>query len=896
MTAIATQYLWTIRTIFVGLCLVLASYHPTIQRRVIQRCVSSFEADVHAKLESSRAVFHVIPGQVVFYDLVVKKADDASPVIYANKSCIDFAPAQSLLCMKFVFETAIFGLRLPLHRGVDAVLDVIDLFKDLVSVKSQSVMLRRLQLHGLSIGTTSSAVSIQADEQTALQQNVCVDSGSLLFPVDINAIYPSRFGTICITVPGVEGPRKIYGEIIGRGEKSFVVLREGAVLRMVLEHTKQRVKYCGVAPLDDVSATTAALFPEKPIAEKYASLRPRIHAYDVLVKFRGTYEPDLKKGSLQCIVSHTQDDKKQQVLGVVHHTQTAFCVQGDLKNADESIITFSSSGDVREKKWNFELKNLTPLNLPFGLRVEPGNLSASGKRGILGNVFGQYVANATLPAERGGGALKARGIYSYHDDLFSLVGKINDRVSYCAAQCDDGFRIKRAVILDHKNNPELFLSGQGVANEKLVGKINGRACMRLLPTAIKNKLIGDFGHLQVVCDQSQMPLRCQGALQLKDSSFCVGGSSNALLSGGMRFEVDFLLNAATLSDLEIHSSCGEINSKEVLLNWGDGGILFAHVPVGVRNFLINRGKDFYAIVDGDCAFDLIHGGRHSIDGAFVIKKSGLSKLQLDDSGPLDGSFYSMLLKKTEFLGIDGALTIKTQEPLSVTLPMLRTSVHVNAKVDIGIQGVGSIIPKISGTLKLDGGELDVLGRSLRIMRGLVHILPAQNDNPVIDFLAYTNIKQYRIAIHGTGTIQRPSFVFESTPPLSQEQIIGLMLSGAEHPDINQQLPGIFLQNIHKILQSPEVSGKKNMLQALFNSFKYIQLLPYQDDLSSQKTVKARLNVDLGPHLRALFHKDILGKEAIALQFEYDVSNDLFLRFLRQTSGFVGAEAEMRFKF
>lgn len=873
------------------------SYHPSIQRSVIDSLVHSFERDAQAKLESSSAVFHLVPGKVIFSDVVVKKKDEAFPVLLAKKSSIDFAPFQSIVCVKFVFQAAVFGLRLPLHRGIDGVFDVIDLFKELLSTKSAHILLRTVDLHGLSIGNISGAVSVESSNEYAEEKtNVCVDSGTFLFPVDMNKKYPSRIGKIGITVPGVDGVRKIYGEIVGKGDTSIIALREGESARMVIEHTKGQVKYRCLAPLDDVVACAAALFPEEKIDKKYAGMRPKIHGYDVVVKFRGAYEPDSKKGNLQWIIHHMQSSKKQQLIGVARHEDKAFTLHGDFKDSDNSVITFSAAGDVRQKKWHFDLKNLTKMTLPFGAQVEPGDFTVKGKRGLLGNVFGGYSVKALFGRERENKQLAAKGIYSYHDDLFSIVGKINDRVSFCSANCDDGFKIKRAALLDEKNNAELFLRSDDATAGRLTGKIKGKALAALLPLQLKSKIIGDYGYLELACDQSKMPERCSGTITVKDASFCVGGSSNAFLSAGMQFDIDFLLNAATFSEIELQSACGFLVSKEILLNWGDRGVLFAHIPFGVRNFLVNRGKDFYVIVDGDCAFDWVDGGRHSVDGSFIIKKSNLNNLPSDDSGLNEGGLYSTLLKKSEFFGVDGAITIKTQEPLSVNLPILRTNIHIDAKIDIGIQGGGSIIPKVSGTLKLDGGELDILGRSLRIMRGLIHILPAQNDNPLIDFLAYTNIKQYRIAIHGTGTLQRPHFVFESAPPLSQEQIIGLMLSGVEHADINQQLPGIFLQNIHKILQAPESGEKKNLFQALFNSLKYIQLLPYQDDLSSQKTVKARLNVDLGPHLRALFHKDILGKEAIALQFEYDVSNDVYLRFLRQASGFVGAEAEMRFKF
>jgi hypothetical protein len=126
--------------------------------------------------------------------------------------------------------------------------------------------------------------------------------------------------------------------------------------------------------------------------------------------------------------------------------------------------------------------------------------------------------------------------------------------------------------------------------------------------------------------------------------------------------------------------------------------------------------------------------------------------------------------------------------------------------------------------------------------------------------------------------------------------MGLFLSGSESNDVTQQLPSIFLQHAGTIMEDSS-RVRNRLVRALLRPLKYIQVLPYQDDVSAQKSVRARLHVDLSPHLRALLHKDLWGgSEDFSLQVEYDVSDELNVKLLRESSGDLGAEAEVRVKF
>ena len=913
---------WKIHVFFIIFFCGVVTYHPSIQRRVIAQCEQLFETESKARLTSRGAVFHALLGSVVFKDVAVQRQGAPRPLLTAKHTSVSFAPVQSLLCKRFIFESSIVGMCVPMDRGMSGVLDVVDFFKALLATSSDYVSLRGLTFSDVVLGDMNVQASVAVPSQFAvplsghsltpgLNQfervdgggwNIAVSEGDLKFPTVRNSPTPVRMGKLAFKIPSAEGARTVVGELFGRGEKSYFVFREGEFTKAMFEHTDRQLKYRFVAPADDLVACAHSLFPEKKVRERYAPYRSFAQAQDLLIKCSGELDLVHDTGRMSVASSHYRSQAETALAGSITHDKSRVVWRGGIVVNKQCELQSDVTLDVVKKAFQLAVYNKKAVAVPGGNYVIPGGkMRCSLKTTSFDTVVGRYEIMAGNPENSVKNMVASKGLFSLHDDQVSLAGNLNKHTVYALASCAQGVRMRRLLIVDDKKNVDVHVKSVGAHDERCEGTISQQCVYRCIPSALRAWLTGDVGKISFVLDQREMPTRCIGDVNLVDSACCLVGSSNPLLSARMRFDVDAVLKAATLSDIDLILSSGIVTSKEILLNWSAEGISFFHFPLKVSNVFVNKERDFGAVVDGSCSVDWIDGGKYRVDGSFVIKKSQLSSLEFMSNAPVtdEGTVIPFVetQKKDGDLGIDGNILLKTQEPTIVSLPTLRTKVHADVRIGGYFRSDGRIFPKVAGSLRLDGGVLEVLGRPLRIMKGSVDMLSSQTDNPLIDFFAYTNVKQYRITIHGSGSLQQTNIIFESNPPLSQEQIIGLLLSGSEHADINQQLPGIFLQNIHKMLNPADQSGQgRSVWQPLLNSLRYVQLLPYQDDLSSQKTVKARLNIDLGPHVRALLHKDIFGKEAVAMLVEYDVSEDLNVRLMRQSSGTLGAEAEIRFKF
>jgi|GEM_PF-2379561 len=894
---------WKVHLFFVIFFCSVATYHPSIQRRVIAHCEKLFEEESKARLVFGGAVFHALSGSVVFKDVAVQRQGAIKPLLTARKTSVSFAPIQSLLCNKFIFESSVVGICVPMDRGINGVLDVIDFFKTLLATSSEYVSLRGLKLYDVSLGEVGMQALVQSSRAVSAESwGIVVSEGDLKFPTVHHSPTPTRIGKLAFKVPTLDGDRIISGELFGRGEKTVFVLREGDFVKGLFEHTDTLLKYRFMVPADDLVSCAHALFPEKKIRERYAAYRSVAQTQDMLIKCSGELDIPADKGRLTIASSHYRAQSPTAILGTIVHDAKRCEWHGDVVLNQQCELKSDVTIDVEKKTFNLGMYNKKTIALPGSSYTIPArNLRCSLKSASLGALAGRYDVCARADTNQKN-VVQAKGLFSLHDDQISVAGSLNKHTMYIlASTAQGGFRLRRLLVVDDKKNVDVHVKSSGSLDERCEGTISQQCVYRCLPGVFRSWLTGNVGKISFSIDQKEMPMRCVGDVGLVDSACCLLGSSNPLLSARMKFDVDGVLKAATLSDIDLTLSSGSLSSKEILLNWSSEGISFLHFPLKVSNVFVNKERDFGAIVDGSCSVDWIDGGKYRVDGAFVVKKSQLSSLEFMSNAPVtdEGTIVPFVetQKKDGDLGIDGNIMIRTQEPTVVNLPTLRTKVHADVRIGGYFRSDGRILPKVAGSLRLDGGVVEILGRPLRIMKGSVDMLSSQTDNPLIDFFAYTNVKQYRITIHGSGSLLQPNIIFESNPPLSQEQIIGLLLSGSEHADINQQLPGIFLQNIHKMLSSGEQSGQgRSVWQPLLNSLRYVQLVPYQDNLSSQKTVKARLNIDLGPRVRALLHKDIFGKDAVAMLVEYDVSDELNVRLMRQSTGMLGAEAEIRFKF
>jgi len=138
---------------------------------------------------------------------------------------------------------------------------------------------------------------------------------------------------------------------------------------------------------------------------------------------------------------------------------------------------------------------------------------------------------------------------------------------------------------------------------------------------------------------------------------------------------------------------------------------------------------------------------------------------------------------------------------------------------------------------------------------------------------------------------------QSTPPLSDEQLIGLLYAGSEQGALGALVPSMVMNNLTSIFSKNSStsthSGDKNSWR---ERLKRIRVVPSFVDKHGRGGVRAALEVDINDRWRALMQKSFPLSEDTRFELDYDLSDDVSFRALRDERRDLGAEVEVKMKF
>ncbi len=95
-------------------------------------------------------------------------------------------------------------------------------------------------------------------------------------------------------------------------------------------------------------------------------------------------------------------------------------------------------------------------------------------------------------------------------------------------------------------------------------------------------------------------------------------------------------------------------------------------------------------------------------------------------------------------------------------------------------------PRVNGRVTIEEGSVFYLDREFRVTTGTMDFIDPRRINPVIDFRAVAEVRNYHqletvnytISIKVEGRLEAPRFSLESQPPLSRPDIVALLTVGA----------------------------------------------------------------------------------------------------------------------
>ncbi len=175
-------------------------------------------------------------------------------------------------------------------------------------------------------------------------------------------------------------------------------------------------------------------------------------------------------------------------------------------------------------------------------------------------------------------------------------------------------------------------------------------------------------------------------------------------------------------------------------------------------------------------------------------------------------------------------------------------------------------------------------------------MPEQSLNPLVEIVAKNNIKNHNVTLHVTGSLQDHMVMLESAPPLTEEQIVGLLLAGAHEESLQAIIPALLMQNVTNYIFS---SHKSNFFDQYIKPWMKkinVQLKPHFNEQSGRGGLRGALEITVNERWRALIEKNFTLTEDTRFELEYILSDDVTFRVVRDERCDIGAEVEMKWKF
>lgn len=359
-------------------------------------------------------------------------------------------------------------------------------------------------------------------------------------------------------------------------------------------------------------------------------------------------------------------------------------------------------------------------------------------------------------------------------------------------------------------------------------------------------------------------------------------------------EYDPLSKRCDLHNVQCALDRGKLTSHHAAILFDDAyAISYLHAPLLVHDCLLNLNKDLFALISGRLLYLKKDGAIPHLAGSLILERSQLRE-----------NILSQEFQKKIFQGTEGpfnaakidmtcALSIETAAPIRVETPFLEANAHAALMITNTVHD-----PCVTGSLTIGSGTLYFPYKSLHITKGTLFFDPDQPSDPVVELVAKNKIKKYNITLNVTGSLRNHQISLESTPSLTEEQVMALLLIGSHEESLNIVMPALIMSNLKSLIFDGAQSRDSVDLsfRRLFKPFDHIHLVPSFTDQTGRGGLRGAIEIDVTDRLHAVIQKNFSLTEDTRVEVEYLLSDDISVRAIRNERRDVGGEVEMRWKF
>jgi hypothetical protein len=547
------------------------------------------------------------------------------------------------------------------------------------------------------------------------------------------------------------------------------------------------------------------------------------------------------------------------------------------------------------------LKNVTDLSskmFPYW-RIKPNDFlfHVTAHHGVAKGTYETILSNRLSATTH-----NTRGSFSYEHDRLSAQGNIDSDHFSIDATVYPELALHHCSYKDKEDKPLIVLNGSSfmtadtsadtTVNEahKITGSISFPFIRSMINRVFNYDVQGE-GNLHIVAHLN--PTEIVADVALHEATIRLPQTYNFIDGLKAHCVYSFADKSAVIEKAHISLHTGKLHCLRATTYFNDeGSLLFMHAPVLVDRCLLNVKKDLFALVSGNLLFSKKALLQPScVQGNIIIDKARLKE------NLFSGLIQKQLLSYTHsvFALPDVPLfcdiAIETKSHIHVDTGFFKTNAQVNLRVKKEMHE-----PSVSGSILLHSGMLNFPYKPLYISKGIITFTPEQLFDPIIELVARNKIKKYDVALQIEGSLLTHHIALDATPPLTEEQIVGLLLVGAEENSLNSMMPALIVHNLKSLIFSNNQSSFfDKYFKPLLGTFN-INLVPSFTDQTGRGGLRGALEITVEDRWRAVIQKNFSLTEDTKFELEFLFSDDITFRAVRDERRDLGGEVEMRWKF
>ena len=541
----------------------------------------------------------------------------------------------------------------------------------------------------------------------------------------------------------------------------------------------------------------------------------------------------------------------------------------------------------RQGTGTLELVNTTPLSALQAPAWSIGARQLSLSLGFKDSFVSHGSYECHLNHQGTAQAIDVAGEVSSYSDKLATSGTYN-KTAFNALYDTQSRQLETVMI---KQDDQVVAQGTQYQPQELMGTLALEA-LRSIVKELSGVDLDAQGTIDVITRWRNGMIEID--LAMRDGAIRIPHTYNFINRITAQAAVDAATRTVVLTNITIALPKGSVRCARACVQCDDQWRwCYALAPLIVNNAVITLDKGIFAAVSGMLTLEKPVDAPPTVRGTLVINRSQLNEniLSCEAIGRLFKSTSHLLPINPATMNV--SLDILTKDPIRIMTPLL----NVQAKLSLEVRGAVQD-PELSGTISLLSGNITFPYKPLIISRGRISFDGRNLDNPSIELIAKNTIKKHTVNLHVSGTLKDHQVALYANPALREEQIIALLFTGSVHDSLNAVLPALLVQNLaHLILQTNQTPlHLEHYIKYMARPFNRIHLVPSFSDQTGRGGLRAGVEIEVTDRLRALIQKNFSLTEDTRFELEYQLSDDISVRAIRDERRDASAEVEVRWKF